>query len=84
MELRIENETTKGIVFFNSGRVVDAVQQDMKGEQAFYSLLALKGGLFDFQPSTAPFPEVFRNNNTFLILEGLRLLDEASRDLKNT
>jgi hypothetical protein len=60
---------------------VNAKFKDKSGEQAVFALISVKGGTFDFQPSAAPFTVVIHNSNTNLLLEGLRLLDEANRDL---
>jgi hypothetical protein len=49
-----------------------------------YALVAVKGGTFEYQPSATAFDVVIHNSNTNLLLEGLRLLDEANRDLNET
>jgi hypothetical protein len=46
-----------------------------------YALVAVKGGTFEYQPSATAFDVVIHNSNTNLLLEGLRLLDEANRDI---
>jgi hypothetical protein len=45
-----------------------------------YDLLALRQARFEYRPSPTPFPQVIHSSNTYLLLEGLRLLDEANRD----
>jgi len=79
-KLMIKSEGNPGTIFFNSGRIVNATYQDKTGEPAMYALVAVKGGSFDYQPSSVPFDVVINNSNTNLLLEGLRLLDEANRD----
>jgi diguanylate cyclase (GGDEF)-like protein len=69
-----------GVVFFNDGRIVDAGFRNKVGEPALYDLLAVRKAKFEYRPSETPFPEVISNSNTYLLLEGLRLLDEASRN----
>ena len=69
-----------GVVFFNAGRIVDAGFRDKVGEFALYDLLAVGKAKFEYRPSETPFPEVISNSNTYLLLEGLRLLDEARRN----
>jgi hypothetical protein len=39
------------------------------------------GGTFKYEPSDKAFELVINNSNTNLLLEGLRLLDEANRDV---
>jgi hypothetical protein len=72
-----------GIVYFNNGRIVNVVYRNESGESAFFSLLAqlaLKTASFEFLPSLTPFPELVASGNTYLLLEGLRLLDEAGHN----
>ncbi len=69
-----------GTIFFNSGRMVNAEYLDKKAEAAICALVGIKGGTFEYKPAADPFPIVIRESNTNLLLEGLRLLDEANRD----
>jgi diguanylate cyclase (GGDEF)-like protein len=69
-----------GAILFNSGKIVDAGFRDRLGEPAVYDLLALRQAKFEYRPSPTPFPQVIHSSNTYLLLEGLRLLDEANRD----
>ncbi len=80
-ELQVSSERQAGSIFFNGGRIVNAVYQEKAGEQAMYALVAVKGGTFEYKPSATDFDVVIHNSNTNLLLEGLRLLDEANRDL---
>lgn len=71
-----------GIIYLNNGRIVNAVYRNESGEAAFFALFgrfALKPASFEFLPSASPFPELLASSNTYLLLEGLRLLDEAAR-----
>ena len=78
--LVITSAGQSGVVFFNAGRIVDAGFRNKVGESALYDLLAVGKAKFEYRPSETPFPEVISNSNTYLLLEGLRLLDEASRN----
>jgi tetratricopeptide (TPR) repeat protein len=80
-KLLVNSEGQAGTIFFNGGRMVNATYQDRSGEQAVYALVAVKGGSFDYRPSSAAFDVVIRNSNTNLLLEGMRQLDEANRNL---
>lgn len=73
-----------GIVFFNMGRIVDAIYQGKRAESAFFAILTIKNASFEFQTSIQPFAEQITSSNTHLILEGLRLLDEANRERQFT
>jgi diguanylate cyclase (GGDEF)-like protein len=77
LEIHASGQT--GVIFFNSGRIVDAGFRDKVGEPAVYDLLAMKQAKFEYRPSETAFPEVISSSNTFLLLEGLRLLDESNR-----
>ncbi len=71
-----------GIVYFNNGRIVNVLYRNESGESAFFGLFAqfaVKPASFEFLPSLTPFPELVSSGNTYLLLEGLRLLDEAGR-----
>lgn len=69
-----------GTVFFNDGRIVDAVFKEKAGEPAFYDLLAVRQAKFEYRPSEGLFPELINSSNTYLLLEGLRLVDESNRN----
>jgi len=79
--LQVSSEGQAGTIFFNVGRIVNAIYQEKAGEQAMYALVAVKGGTFEYQPAATAFDVVIHNSNTNLLLEGLRLLDEANRDM---
>jgi len=78
-KLVLSAEGHMGIVFFNSGRIVDAIYQGKRAELAFFEILNIQKARFEFQSSAQPFGEQISCSNTQLILEGLRLLDEANR-----
>ena len=80
-KLLVSSEGQAGTISFNAGRIVNAIYQEKAGEHAMYALVAVKGGRFEYQPSAAAFDVVIHNSNTNLLLEGLRLLDEANRDM---
>jgi diguanylate cyclase (GGDEF)-like protein len=79
-KLVIDTAGQTGAIFFNSGRIVDAGFKDKVGERALYDLLAVGQAKFEYRPSQTPFPQVINSSNTHLLLEGLRLLDEANRN----
>jgi diguanylate cyclase (GGDEF)-like protein len=79
-KLMMSAEGHVGIVFFNMGRIVDAIFRGKRAEQAFFEILTINKASFEFQSSTRPFDEHITSSNTHLILEGLRLLDETNRE----
>jgi len=76
-----------GIVYLNHGRIVNSVYRNESGESAFFTLfaqIALKPASLEFSPSLASFPELIASSNAYLLLEGLRLIDEAGRESAET
>jgi diguanylate cyclase (GGDEF)-like protein len=83
-KLVLSAEGHLGIIFFNLGRIVDAVYQGKRAELAFFEILTIKKARFEFQSSPQPFGIQIGYSNTQLILEGLRLLDEANQERQLT
>jgi len=78
--LSLTRDDEKCDVYFNQGQVVHSVYGDLKGDQAVFKVLRWTGGNFqlDFEGKTT---ETSTQLNTQgLLMEGLRLLDEANRD----
>jgi len=67
-------------LYFNEGQINHAVYGNLKGDDAVYKVLTWTGGAFtiDFSGSS-PEQSVTRSTQG-LLMEGLRLLDEANRD----
>jgi len=77
--LRIYDQERCVHLSFTNGELVDAAAGNLQGEDAFYSILEIKEGRFEFQagiPRNATLPRV---NMTWLLLEALRRNDEAGR-----
>ena len=68
-----------GELAFRDGRLVGAVCGELGGEKAFYALLALKDGGFDFDPAAELDEESCNLPTESLLLEGMRRLDELRR-----
>ena len=74
-----EEDAVAGVLMFRSGRLVGAQSGELTAEKAFYALLGLKTGSFDFD-STAELDEDEVNLPTeSLLIEGMRRLDETYR-----
>lgn len=69
-----------GAIFFKEGAIIDARAGELEREDALYSLLYLKQGFFSFNPN-APLPaeRAIKKNNTSLMMEGLRIIDEMNQ-----
>ena len=67
-------------IFFDKGDIVHACYNDLKGENALYQILRLKEGNFQvFEEANMPLRTIHTSMNS-LLLEGMRIIDENSRD----
>ena len=74
-----EEDAVAGVLLFRGGRLVGAQSGELTAEKAFYALLGLRTGSFDFDP-TADVDEGDVNLPTeSLLIEGMRRLDETYR-----
>jgi tetratricopeptide (TPR) repeat protein len=70
----------KGRILFNQGLIVDAETNDSSARKAFITLAKATSGPFQFEVSAQEFPVTINiENNTGLILDSLRLIDEESK-----
>src|SRR5579863_7027336 len=78
--LSLSNEGDKCEVFFVEGQVKHATYGSLVGDEAVFKVLRWTGGSFqlDFEGKTDK--ETTQLNTQGLLMEGLRLLDESSRD----
>lgn len=74
-----EEGTAAGELAFRDGRLVGAVCGELGAEKAFYALLALKEGAFDFDPAAELDDESCNLPTETLLMEGMRRLDELGR-----
>lgn len=72
-----EHGVIAGRLAFRDGRLVGAVCGELGAEKAFYALLALRKGTFDFDPSAALDEDGSDLSIESLLLEGMRRLDET-------
>jgi CRP-like cAMP-binding protein len=70
----------KGRIGFSDGRILEASTGSLEGEEAFFELLKWKNGDFWLDPRQVPFEDKIKNSVMGLMLEGMRRMDEASRD----
>ena len=74
-----EEGAVAGELAFRDGRLVGAVCGELGAEKAFYALLALKDGAFDFDPAAELDDESCDLPTASLLMEGMRRLDELRR-----
>jgi len=74
-----EEDVVAGVLMFRGGRLVGARSGELTAEKAFYSLLGLKTGSFDFDPSAELEDDEVNLPTESLLIEGMRRLDETYR-----
>ena len=74
-----EEGAAAGELAFRDGRLVGAVCGELGAEKAFYALLALEDGAFDFDPAAELDDESCDLPTASLLMEGMRRLDELRR-----
>ena len=66
----------EGVIYLESGHIVHAILGTVHGEEAFYSLATWSEGSFHFLPGEEPPDRTITKNNTNLLMEAARRLDE--------
>jgi CheY-like chemotaxis protein len=79
-QLSLSNEGDKCEVFFVEGQVKHATYGSLVGDQAVFKVLRWTGGNFQLNFEGKTDKETTQLNTQGLLMEGLRLLDESSRD----
>ncbi|MCB9643596.1 MAG: DUF4388 domain-containing protein [Myxococcales bacterium] len=78
--LTISAEDETGYIYLEDGHIFDASLSDTQGEHAVYHLLSWEKGEFSLDPSVRPEKRAINKSLDGLILDGLRMIDEARRD----
>ena len=71
-----EDGAVAGALGFREGRLVGAVCGKLRAEKAFYALLSLEAGTFEFDPAAVLDDQKCDLPTGALLLEGMRRLDE--------
>lgn len=74
-----ERGAVAGGLTFRDGRLVGAACGELSAEKAFYALLALNNGAFDFESTADLDDESCDLSTQSLLMEGMRRLDELRR-----
>ena len=74
-----EEDAVAGVLMFRGGRLVGARSGELTAEKAFYALLGLKVGSFDFDPTAVLEEDEVNLPTESLLIEGMRRLDETYR-----
>ncbi|MEW6756947.1 MAG: DUF4388 domain-containing protein [Acidobacteriota bacterium] len=66
----------EGLIYLEAGRIVHATLGDLGGEEAVYALATWDEGSFRFLPGEEPPERTVTKNNTNLLMEAARRMDE--------
>jgi hypothetical protein len=72
-----EEKAVAGVLTFRAGRLVAARAGELTAEKAFYALLSLATGSFDFDPAAELAADEVDLPTESLLIEGMRRLDET-------
>jgi response regulator RpfG family c-di-GMP phosphodiesterase len=78
--LSIDNNGTTGHIYLDQGAVINASVNSDGGEQALYVLMSWDKGQFTLDPTPTEQERVIFKSTDGLLLDLLRMLDEARRD----
>ncbi len=76
--LRLSEGSHSGVIHIEKGEPVHAVWDDLAGEEAFFRILTVKNGLFYTTPLPPDVERSIRGDWQYLLIEGMRRLDEAA------
>lgn len=79
-QLSLNNEGDKCEVFFAEGQVKHAIYGSLLGDEAVFKVLRWTGGNFEINFEGKTDQESTKLNTQGLLMEGLRLLDESTRE----
>ncbi|HHL40222.1 MAG TPA: DUF4388 domain-containing protein [Deltaproteobacteria bacterium] len=82
-ELRIEHGSTRGVVTIKDGDVYNATYGNTAGEKAFYRLMGLHEGKFEFVSRPVTEGRRLRGSTESLMMEGSRQIDELAKLMKS-
>jgi len=84
--LMVRKGGEQGELFFNSGQCHDARVGKVEGDDAVYKVILWSEGEFeiDFNASNSSTRNTTTKNTTGLLMEAMRLMDEANRDAVET
>jgi CheY-like chemotaxis protein len=78
--LVLTNNGDRCQLFFTDGQINHAAYGELKGDEAVYKVLLWTGGNFEIDFNGSSQEQTTTRSTQGLLLEGLRLLDESSRD----
>lgn len=81
--LTLSNNGDKCKMFFTEGQINHAIFGNVKGDEAVYKIMTWAEGSFEIDFKDTSSEQTTTQSTQGLLLEGLRLLDEANRDTED-
>lgn len=78
--LSLSNNGERCDMYFNDGQINHAIYGSLRGDEAVYKVLAWTDGHFEIDFSGSSSEQSTTRSTQGLLMEGLRLIDEANRD----
>ena len=76
--LKIRSQREQGEIHFVNGQIFNALWGRQRGEDAFYSMIALTEGTFALDPNFKAESQEIQGSPEALLLEGMRRMDEGA------
>ncbi|GIW21151.1 MAG: hypothetical protein KatS3mg068_0158 [Candidatus Sericytochromatia bacterium] len=72
-----------GLLYLKGGDVIHAECGNLKGEEAFYTIMAMKSGIFSDMPWIDPPQRTINAPFNHLLMEAARIMDESASNLQD-
>lgn len=76
--LRLSEGTSSGVILIENGEIVHAIWDKIVGEDALFAMMNVKNGLFYTSQLPPDIDRTIRGDWQYLLIEGLRRIDEAA------
>jgi CRP-like cAMP-binding protein len=77
--LHLKSNGNNGKIEINRGEIFSAEYLSFKNEEAFFALVRLKEGEFQFERNAGPFEKRIKIPTTGLLMESMRVMDEVGK-----
>ncbi len=78
--ITIYSDKGNGFIYLQEGGIINATFEKVEGVKAFYRLLTIKNGKFEFIPHRALTPIRITSTTESLLMEGMRQIDEMKKN----
>ncbi len=78
--ITIYSDKGNGFIYLQEGNIINATFEKVEGVKAFYRLLTIKNGKFEFIPHRALTPIRITSTTESLLMEGMRQMDEMKKN----